>query len=67
MAERYADKLAAQAAEHFDTARPANYIIVHIARFDRFAIAFDINELVNRHDAKGGYVGIFAAAGHFSY
>ena len=67
MAEHYADELAKRAAEHFDTARPAHYVIVFIESVERYAIAFDINELCNRPDAKGGFVGIFGEAGHYSF
>lgn len=67
MAEKKAEAMAQKAAEHFDTRLPANYVIVYIERFDSYTPAFDINELCGRPDAKGGYVGIFGAAGYYSY
>lgn len=73
-AEKAADKMAAQAAEHFGCKRPANYILLTInsvgkADFkgQRFAVAFDLNGLLARPEAHGGYVGIFAQAGFYNF
>ena len=66
-AEKAAEKMAAQAAEHFGSSRPANYLIIFVPELGRYTPAFAINELVARPDARGGYVGIFGAAGFYSY
>ena len=66
-AEKAAEKMAAHGAEHFGTSRPANFLIVYVPELGRYTPAFDINELANRPDARGGYVGIFGAAGFYTY
>ena len=64
---KVADKMARTSADHFDCDRPAHYLIVLVDSVKKYAIAFDINELTSRPESKGGYVGIFGAAGHYSF
>ena len=48
-------------------ARPARYIVVHIPSVDKWAIGFDLTELMGRHVFAGGYVGIIADDGHYTF
>jgi hypothetical protein len=66
-AEKAAEKMAARGAEHFGANRPANFIIVYVPELGRYTPAFAINELLARPETTGGYVGIFGAAGFYTY
>jgi len=66
-AERAAVKMAERGAAHFDCNRPAQYVIVEVPELGRYTPAFAINELLARPEARGGYVGIFGAAGFYTY
>ena len=77
-AEKVAAKTAQKAAAYFDVeyqfgnkeldnVRPARYVIFHIAKLDRYAIGFDQTEIMGRKDFAGGYVGMLAEEGHYTY
>ena len=63
--ERVGEKVALQASNHFQSNHPMNFIVVHVPSIDKYAVAFDINELVNRSDCNGGYLGV--CGHHFTY
>ena len=77
-AEKVAAKTAQKAAAYFDVeyqfgnkelddVRPARYVIFHIAKLDRYGIGFDQTEIMSRKDFAGGYIGMLAQEGHYTY
>ena len=70
-AEKVAEEKATAFADYFSrnkqTIRPARYIVVYIPSINKWAIGFDLTELINRHDHAGGYVGIIADDGHYTF
>lgn len=47
--------------------RPARYIIVYIPSVGKWAIGFDLTEVMRRHDAIGGYLGVMSDKGHYTF
>ena len=64
-AERVGEKVALMAANHFQSNHPMNFVVVHVPSIDKYAVAFDMNELLNRSDAGGGYLGV--CGDHYTY
>jgi hypothetical protein len=77
-AEKVADKLALQAAAYFDgkytdglinleDVIPMQYVIFHIAELERYAIGFNQTEVMQRQNRCGGYLGVIANEGHYTF
>lgn len=67
-ADEVGEKFAAKLGKAFDTAgRPARYVVVYIDAMQRYTPAFDYSELFSRSTAMGGYVGMAANAGFYSF
>lgn len=49
------------------TSRPARYVVVFIPSVGKWAIGFDLTEVMNRHNACGGYVGVMADRGFYTF
>lgn len=65
-AEAMGKKLSEEMGRYFGT-HPAQYIVVYVPSVDRYTPAFNINEIVSRPDALGGYVGAIADKGFFQF
>jgi hypothetical protein len=77
-AEKVAEDLALKGAAYFDgryqrqlaelsDVTPMRYIIVYIEEVQKYAIGFDMTELLSRPDVVGGYVGILAQENHYTF
>lgn len=67
-AEQVGVKFAKELGKYFDTTgREARFVTVYIHQLDRWTVAFDFSELLARNTACGGYVGVAAQAGFYSY
>lgn len=77
-AEKVAEDLALKGAAYFDAkyqrgactlsaVTPMRYIIVYIEEVQKYAIGFDMSELLGRPDIVGGYVGIVAQENHYTF
>jgi len=64
-AERAASKMAKFMGQHFETNEEAKYVVFYFEPARKWVAAFDINEIVRRPEAKGGYIGI--ATGFYTY
>tara|TARA_R110002124_G_scaffold105110_1_gene255714 strand:+ start:287 stop:568 length:282 start_codon:yes stop_codon:yes gene_type:complete len=64
-AERVGEKVALMAANYFQSNHPMNFVVVHVPSIDKYAVAFDMNELLNRSDCNGGYLGV--CGDHYTY
>ena len=64
-AERVGEKVAVLAANHFGSNHPMKFIVVYVPSINKYAVAFDINEILNRSDSHGGYMGVCGA--HYTY
>lgn len=56
-----------QDSEEAKKVQPARYIIVHIPSVDKYAIGFDQTEVMRRERCSGGYVGIMADRGFYTF
>jgi len=68
--EAAADKATKKIAElvgQYHGTRPANYIVIYNEAWGRWVGAIDLNELISRKDAIGGYLGLAANKGFFCY
>jgi hypothetical protein len=67
-AEKATASIARMAGVYFDTkGNEAEYIVVFNAAWGRWIGAVNLNELISRQSARGGYVGIVSGAGFFTY
>tara|TARA_R110001632_G_C11309032_1_gene414479 strand:+ start:934 stop:1257 length:324 start_codon:yes stop_codon:yes gene_type:complete len=77
-AEKVADKLALEASAYFDgkyqdgqikieDVIPMQYVIFHIAELERYAIGFNQTEVMQRQNRCGGYLGVIANEGHYTF
>jgi len=77
-AQKVAEELALQGAAYFDAkyqrggctlsaVTPMRYIIVYIAEVQKYAIGFDMSELLGRPERVGGYLGIIAEQNHYTF
>ena len=66
-AERATAKIAAMVAEHHGCKLPANHFVAYNKDWGRYIGAIDINELIRREEATGGYVGLCSEKGFYSY
>ena len=66
-----AEKKAVQYAKHFSQYdcdnMPARYIVAYNNAWGRWIVAFDFSELMSRNTSTGGFVGLAAADGFYSY
>ena len=69
-AEEIAAPLAQQFANHFSidgTQQPCRYIVAHDDAWGRWIVAFDFTEMLRRDTSTGGYIGIAADRGFYTY
>jgi hypothetical protein len=67
-AEKATASISKLAGAYFDIAgNEAEYIVVFNAAWGRWIGAVNLNELISRKTARGGYLGIVSNAGFFSY
>lgn len=77
-AEKVAEDLALKVSAYFDgkyirqqtklsDVTPMRYIIVYIEEVQKYAIGFDMTELLSRPDIVGGYIGIVAQENHYTF
>lgn len=69
-AELVAERLSEEFATHFaidKTQQPCRYVVAFNQAWGRWVVGFDLTELMARKTSTGGYVGLTAQAGFFSY
>jgi hypothetical protein len=69
-AESVAKNLSKEFATHFaidKTQQPCRYVVAFDQAWGRWVVGFDLTELMGRTTSTGGYVGLAAQAGFFSY
>jgi len=77
-AEKVAEDLALKGAAYFDRlyqrqlvklddVKPMRYIIVYIEEVQKYAIGFDMTELLSRPERTGGYLGIITQENHYTF
>jgi hypothetical protein len=66
-----AEKKAAYYADYFADqgvkTKPARYIVAYNDAWGRWIVAFDFSELMSRNTSNGGFIGIAAQQGFYSY
>ena len=69
--EEAADKVGAKyakiVADHHMCKQPAKYVVIYVPSIQRFTPAFDLNELIRRPESTGGYIGLLAQHGFFTF
>ena len=65
-AEKAGAKMAAIVGEHHDT-KTARYLVLKVESLGKWTAAIDLTELLSRHDSIGGYVGLAANKGFYTY
>lgn len=66
-AEAAIAKLAAQVGKYFGSDRPAQFVVFQIESVGKWTAAIDINEVCSRPESRGGFVGICADKGFYTY
>jgi len=66
-AEKAVSKLAIEVGQIHQTKLPANYIVFYIDQLGAWSGAIDINEIVSRKEAIGGYVAYAASKGFYTF
>jgi len=56
-ADKAGKKLSIDAQNRFDTLAPGRYLVFYLEAWGRWVTALDLNEIVGRGEAKGGYLG----------
>ena len=64
-AEKVGHKTAKMVAEYFSANQPALFNIIHIPSINKYAVAFNLNELLSRPETGNGYIGI--CGDHFTF
>jgi hypothetical protein len=69
-AEKASAAMAQKAATYFDRegrkdARPARFVVFHVAPWGRWVGAIDLTELLSRPNVTGGYLGV--CTGFYTY
>ena len=65
-AEKVAEEAAQKIADYFEVSKPCRYVVVFNPAWGRWIIGFDMTEMLSR-PRTGGYLGIVAQMGHFSF
>jgi len=65
-AEKAVAKIAVIVGQHHDT-RAADYVVFYNESWGRWVAAISLNELIQRHDSCGGYVGFAADSGFYCF
>lgn len=72
--EAQAEKVAEEQAEFLGAyftnvahPRPARYLIVHIPSVGKYAIGFDMTEVMSRKSSIGGYLGVMSDRGFYTF
>lgn len=63
-AQELADYFAKEGVKHV---RPARYIVVMIPSLGKWTCAFDLSEVMGRETSTGGYLGVFAEQGFYTF
>ncbi len=66
-AEKAAAEMAALVAEHHGSAKQANYVVFFVESWGRWVGAIDLNEMISRKDASGGFLGLAPSKGFYTY
>ena len=69
-AESVAKRFSKEFAAHFAVAKtqqPCRYVVAFDQAWGKWIVGFDLTELMSRKTSTGGYVGVAARAGFFSY
>jgi hypothetical protein len=77
-AEKVAEKVALDGAAYFDgkfqykekaleDVQPMQYVIFYIEETEKYGIGFNMTELLTRKDTMGGYLGVIANQGHYTF
>lgn len=67
-ADKIGETFAKDLGKYFDsTGKESRYIVVYIKELNRYTPAFDYSELFSRKNAIGGYVGVAANKGFYTY
>jgi hypothetical protein len=66
-AEKAVAKVAQIVSEHHMIDRPANYIVFFNEAWGRWNAAIDLTGVVNHPKAAGGYIGLAASMGFYTY
>jgi len=69
-AESVAKRFSKEFAAHFAVAKtqqPCRYVVAFDQAWGKWIVGFDLTELMGRKTSTGGYVGVAAQAGFFSY
>ncbi len=64
-AEKVGHKTAKMAAEYFSANEPMLFSVVSIPSINKYAVTFNITELLSRPETSNGYLGI--CGDHFTY
>jgi hypothetical protein len=60
-------KMAQMVADHHGCLQPARYVVFYNEAWNRWNAAIDLNELIQRPEAHGGYIGLAASKGFHTY
>lgn len=66
-AEKATAKMAKQVAEHHCCDRSAQYVVFYVESMRRWVGAIALNELLGRSGCKGGYLGLCAQSGFYTF
>ena len=66
-AEKAVSKMARLVADHHECKNSAEYVVFFIEAWGRWVGAINLNELIRRDEAKGGYLGFAASKGFYTY
>ena len=66
-AEKATAKVAQEIAEHHDSGRPAQYVVFYVESWGRWVGAINVTELLQRQDARSGYLGFGPRKGFYTF
>ena len=66
-AEKAAAKVAKMVGDHHMIDQSANYIVFFNEAWGRWNAAIDVTGVINHHKAAGGYIGLAASMGFYTY
>ena len=66
-AEKAAEQLSKEAADFWGLEQNINYLVFFVPQFDRWVVAFNGTEAMQRKDFRGGYIGFLASKGFYTF
>ena len=66
-AEKAVAKVAQAVGDHHNIGQSANYVVFFNEAWGRWNAAIDLSGVVNHHKAAGGYIGLAADMGFYTY